>query len=412
METPTNSTNPNHNGTTKDQTKPKADQNNPKAEKTNNNRDQYLDTLYDKGGFVLACKTVVTLHRVAMTTDKGPQWQTVDHGVLAILCKRDKLVLIVTDIHSASVLHEFELRPTTSRYAVLKPHFHSFVVATGDVYGLGFVEVSVADKVSCVLGQLMEGGGDDETSEPHAKRAKLDADKYSDWVIINSEDVPPISGVNEPPREVEEGEEEETDFSLFPRKHDKKESFKVDEISGPSYFRHLTRTTDESANEPSSKGAESKEGDGGGKEPQTGTFERGTKRSSSFMELEINPAPTKDQSSTSTSTSELTTSGSFASSFSGSSISIPDPPDHTEDEESLLAQINTFDRKNLHHVTPHEMEEVKTNREQSNITSVFLRGFEQFLPKLQMIHRVPTVASINSEGEEEGFDEFDGTVFE
>ena len=401
MEAPSSTTG-DQNGTNSDKKDPILDQN-------RDDRTQYLEKMHDKGGFILACKTLVTLHRVATTADDNngrPDWEITDYGVLTIMSKKEKLSLMIGDVNTGKVLHEFELRSLSStQYTVQKPHFHSFVAVDGSLWGLSFVDVGVAGKVSRVLNQLMTGKGGrgrkiPDEGVPQAKHARLDSDKYSEWVIISDGDVPSMSGANEATGLAGEGGTEETDFGFFSKK--KKDDFKVDDISGPSYFRHLTHTTDETGIQASLKGVEPGERSEDS-ESRTGTFERGTKRSSSFMEMEFQ----EPQITASSTASDLTGSGSIASSFTGSSLSIPEPPEHTTDEDTLLSQINTFDRKKLHHVTPEARAPAP-----NSLTAMFQNGFDRLLPKLQAQHQLYTMASINSEGEEEGFDEFDGQLFE
>lgn len=365
---------------------------------------------------MLACETVVTLYQVSDSSEGGgSKWEIMDYGILAILSKQDELALLIGDVDSGELQHEFALK-SASRYRAQKPHFHSFVAGDGKLRGIGFVDVSVAEKVLRVLHQLLvmtKGviSEADDVQVPQAKRAKV-GDNYSEWVIINREDVPLIIG-NEASGEVEENDgADETDFGFFSKKHESKQNFKVDDISGPSYFRHLTNVTEESVQAASLKGV----GPVGGEVKTTTTFERGTKRSSSFIELsgiDLQPAVNSEIQAAS-STSEIPSSTSFASSFSGSSLEVPEPPAHESSHDTLLSQISTFDRRMLHHVLPEEVAktEKRTHTRKYSLTSMFQNGFGNLLPKLQALRLISTVASINSSGEEEGFDDFDGPVFE
>ena len=367
----------------------------------------------------------MTLYQVAATSEESSKWEVFSYGILAILSKKDDLSLMIGDVDSGELLHEFHVA-SSSRYTIRKSHFHTFVGGDEKLVGMSFVDVSVAEKVSQVLCQLSSvaagevSEGDDEI--PPAKRAKVATDKYSEWVIISSEDVPPITGTNEATGAIEDygggsGEGiEETDFGIFSRKHEKKDKFKIDDISGPSYFRHLTNTesgfTEPTTGTPMLKGAESS---GGSVEKRTGTFERGTKRSSSFMEFETQMEPQAGVEEAASSTGGVTSSTSFASSFSGSSFEMPEPPAHLSDHDTLLSQISTFDRRKLHHVSPEEiakMENKTDSRRKRSLTSMFRNGFDQLLPKLQALRQISTVATINSAGEEEWCDGIEGPVFE
>ena len=426
METPTtraasgeggrNGTTDDQNGTTAaDQTLARKEASGNSAAEEEERRRRYLEALHVKGGFLLSCRTLVTLHRVAMGTEgEGRSWEIVGGGILSIVSRRDDLSLVFSDPSSGEVTQEFSLRFSKLPYSSPSAHFHSFVaVGNGKeevVHGMSFADVDVASKVLRVVCQLsgsdgvggaVAGGNDDAL--PAAKRVKLDqGDKYSDWVVINREDVPAIGEASESA----EGGREETDFSLFSKKKDKAKDFKIDDISGPSYFRHLTKTSDRTPNPaPSSR------------------EEGGTKRSSSVMEFitPLQPIPVEppiapslsSTSSFSSSSGGLTGSSSFASSFSGSSLEVPPPPPpHDSDPENLILQINTFNRKKLHHVTRAEIAGGAVGEGESVLGSILRNGFDRMLPRLREKFGVATFASIGSEGEEEGFDDFDGTIFE
>ena len=387
-------------------------------------RKQYLATLYKNGGFVLACETVVTLHKIN-TSEDGPKWDIIDYGILAVVSKEAELSLLVGDLDSGELVHEFTLT-SASKYAIQKPHFHSFVVSDGSVCGLSFADVEVAKKISKVLRQLLPKSEDSEVVDvPHPKRQKLD-DNYSDWVIINSEDVPAVTGANEASIGKIEGDREtgvdETDLGLFGKK-EKKREFKIDDISGPSYFRHMTHVGVHPPVMVVSQieyASTTQEGEGEQGAGRTGTFERGTKRSSSFMEFSASESQPTPQPLTespaglqpaSSSSGGLTGSSSFASSFSGSSFGMLEPPSYVNDHDTLLSQINTFDRRSLHHISSEQIARTK-NRTDSNdkqsLTAIFRSGFDKLLPKLQLTRQVSTVATINSKGEEEGWD---GPIF-
>ena len=439
------------NGTTADQNRAKngttADQTPTTAHSERQERQQrYLRSLHARGGFVLSCKTVVTLHTVQLgATGKeekeeggeGRGWEMVGGGILSIVSQKDNLSLVFSDPQSGEVTQEFKLGVSACSYASLSNHFHSFVAANGNdeenkvIHGMGFADVDVASKVFRVVRRLLASdkvggatavaGGNDNTSLPATKRVKLDeADKYSEWVVINEEDVPGPSDAKEAAeggKMETDGGIEETDFSLFPKKKDDKNEFKIDEISGPSYFRHLTQTSGEPQTEVASTSEEEVQ-------KRSGTFERGTKRSSSFMEfssleeqqpplvpIPVSP-PIAPSQSFSSSSEILTTSSSFASSFSGSSIELPPPPPHDSSQESMIFQINTFDRKELHHVTAEEMGAGGMGEKESGLGSLLRGGFERMLLKLKAQFGDSEFASLSSEGEEEGFDNFDGTLFE
>ena len=470
------------NGTTSDEKETTADQNGTTSDEKATSADQtptttdhqrrHLQSLHDKGGFVLSCKTVVTLHRVQTAAvaqdgekdDKKEEqqkeeergWEMVGGGILSILSQRDKLCLLLSDPASGEVTQEFKLGTSTCTYASLSSHFHSFVATNGDenqdrvVHGMSFADINVAVKVLRIIRRLSSsaddgvGGagvvaGDNTDSGPPAtKRVKLDGqDKYSEWVVINREDVPVISESNEAEvgGVVETSGVEETDFSLFSRKKkEDKMDFKIDDVSGPSYFRHLTQTSDQPGSSapnpaPSSTGTAQPEelGEAGGEvQKRTGTFERGTKRSSSFMEFEtleekqhqqlvpipVTPPIAPSQSFISSSSGDLTTSTSFASSFSGSSVELPPPPPHDSSHETLVYQINTFDCKNLHHVTPEEMAAGGMGEKESGLGSILRGGFERMMPRLMEKFGVAAFVSISPEGDEEWSDDFDGNLFE
>ena len=478
------------NGTTRDQTIPLAttggDQTATKTDQTRKEpsnggpevqqrRREYLQSLHEKGGFILTCEAFVSLYRLTIdeTTVTGAssstgeecegvrvvrRWEGDGGGILSIVSQENSISIVFSDVSSGEMLHEFNLRSPMSRYSILAPHFHSFTSSYSDshtsVRGMGFKNEGVARKISQVVSQLLSEGGACEvvaggdSGPPATKRVKLDEDKYSDWVIISNEDVPVTSGDNEP----REGGREETDFSLFPKKKDEaNKGLKIDEISGPSHFRHLTQTPNKAIGStlnlaPSEKGAESTTPTEKGAESSTPeTFETGTKRSSSFMEfagfhsvpvegpISVSP-PVAPRISPSLSFG-LTSSSSFASSFSGSSLELPPPPPHETSSETLFSQINTFDRKALHHVRRRRREDVMVGEGgggedvmegeggggedvmeggggEGVIGAMLKNGFDLMLPKLREKFRVSTVGSINSEGEEEGFDDFDGTIFE
>ena len=367
-------------------------------------------------------------------------------GILSIVSKQDNLSLVFSHPESGEVTTEFKLGVSTCSYASLTNHFHSFVAANGDdeekntVHGMSFADVDVATKVFRIIRRLSTrdrvggatavAGGNDNAAPSATKRVKLDEqDKYSEWVVINCEDVPEPSDANEAAEEGTDGTEE-TDFSFFSKKKEDKNDFKIDEISGPSYFRHLTNTSDETVGSarnpaPSSTG----EVASGSEDVQkrTGTFERGTKRSSSFMEfatleeqqkqhlvpIPVSPPIAPSHSFVSSSSGDLTTSSSFASSFSGSSLELlPPPPPHDSSHESLVYQITTFNRRNLHHVTSEEMAPGGMGERESGLGSILRGGFDRMLPKLRDKFGDVAFASLTSEGEEEGFDDFDGTLFE
>ena len=469
------------NGTTSDEKATTADQNGTTNDKKATTADQtptttdhhrrHLQSLHDKGGFVLSCKTVVTLHRVQIAAvaqdgkkddEKEEQqkeeergWEMVGGGILSILSQRDKLCLLLSDPASGEVTQEFKLGTSTCTYASLSSHFHSFVATNGDenqdrvVHGMSFADINVAVKVLRIIRRLSSSvddgvggasvvaGDNTDGGPPATKRVKLDGqDKYSEWVVINREDVPAISESNEAEARgvMETGGVEETDFSLFSKKKEDKMDFKIDDISGPSYFRHLTQTSNQPVSSapnpaPSSTGAAQPEesGEAGGEvQKRTGTFERGTKRSSSFMEFEtleekqhqqlvpipVTPPIAPSHSFISSSSGDLTTSTSFASSFSGSSVELPPPPPHDSSHETLVYQINTFDRKNLHHVTPEEMAAGGMGEKESGLGSILRGGFEKMMPRLMEKFGVAAFVSLSPEGDEEWSDDFDGNLFE
>ena len=428
-----------HNATAIDQT----DHNQPSSLPTSHK--QSLHSLLDSGGIMLTCKTFVVLHRVTMIT--VPSWNVISHGILTIFSKTGQVSLIIGNFESGEILHEFKLNSTSSKYTAQRTYFHTFV-ADGNVYGLGFVEVDVATKVFQVVSRLLAesqtvtGGNGVVEGIPQAKRAKIEDDKYSEWVIIDREDIPAI---NEVTNEVDGGTDE-IDFGLFSRKKtdDEKDDFKIDNVSETSYFRHIpNRPTISTPTDfrhlthmASGKGAESTVT--GGNESSSNVemsspeiYEKGTKRSSSFMEFSQNEIETESQSTpvqtqpafpvppssyigtsgSGVAGGDITSSSSFASTFSGSSFSIPDPPSHETSHDTLLSQINTFDRKALHHVTSDEAN--RALLQEGTLTAILQQSFDKFRPKLQAMYSVSTVASINTEGDEEwSDDEIDGPLFE
>lgn len=392
--------------TTDDQTTTTDDQSRQSADR----RREFLASLHTRGGFILACKTVVTLHQVATSESGASKWEIIDYGILALLSKQDELSLMIGDVESGDLRHEFAVT-LSSRYTVSKSHFHMFLTSDGKLCGMSFVDVSVAEKVTKVIRRLIpvpEGVSKEDDVIPSVKRVKV-GDNYSS---INSGDAPVVGEDNEGSGNTEDSNKEgtdETDFHLFSKK--KKDAFTIDDISGPSYFRHLTG---EAAPGGSLKGA----GPGGQGSGIEGTFERGTKRSDSFMEVtssDQQPLPEKPENvQVASSTSDISSSTSFASSFSGSSTELPEPPELVSSHDTLLSQINTFDRRTLHHVNPEEIanSKNKTDSRKRSLTSIFKNGFDQLLPKLQALRQVSTVATISSSGEEGGFDDFDGLLFE
>ena len=375
-----------------------------KSQPSNSNRKDYLTSLYKRGGFVIACETVITLHKITSDTTK---WEIVGYGILAILAKGKELSLFVGDVHSGELKHEFALG-TSSKYSLQKDHFHTFLSADGDFCGLSFVDTCIAQKMYRVISQLLPKG--DEMEAPPTKRHKLNGD-YDDWVVINSEDVPKIVDSDEA---TEKGVDE-PDFSFFKKE---KKKFTVDDISGPSYFRRTSLGGTEQVSKPSVSEAS-------GKQDETQeSVEMGTKRSSSFVALEatapieITKVETTTESAASgthdaSSTSELASRSSFTSmsSYTSSNFSLPEPPEYLGSHDALLYQINTFDRRRMHHVTEEEVSETRSHEEsQSTMLSILQSGFNSMLPKLQAM--CPTVATVNSSGEEDGFDDFDGLLFE
>lgn len=377
-------------------------------------RGEFLASLYKKGGFVLNCETVVTLHKIGA---EGQNWNVVDYGILAILSTEEELSLIIGDIDSGEPVHVFALS-TSSKYVIQKDHFHTFSGEDGGLRGMSFSEISVGRKVSRVINQLLPQESE-ERGAPPAKRQKKE--EYDEWVVISKEDVPVILGDREAAAvpdstqsglaEGEEGGEEDTDFSLFGKKKEKKPELKIDEISGPSYFRHVSHVGAEAPTETAVLEASCKTEEEG--EKKTSTFERATKRSTSF-EFESS-TPMETGMSTARPTSEMVSSSSFISTSSGSSFSMPEPPPHLDDHEALLFQINTFDRRSLHHVSDEEIKKSKNHpdsQRKRSLTSMFQSGFNLLMPKLMAMRQFSVVATISSSGEEEGFDEFDGQLFE
>ena len=435
-----------------------ADQTGTAADFRRDHQQQYLRSLHERGGFVLSCKTVVTLHRAQVGTGKkeekkeegegeeGKGWEMMGGGILSIVSKQDNLTLVFSHPESGEVTTEFKLGVSTCSYASLTNHFHSFVAAAnGDdeekktVHGMSFADVDVATKVFRIIRRLSTrdrvggatavAGGNDNAAPSATKRVKLDEqDKYSEWVVINCEDVPEPSDANEAAEEgsVETDGTEETDFSIFSKKKDHKNDFKIGAISGPSYFRHITKTSDEPGSAQNPAPSSTGEVASGSEEVQkrTGTFERGTKRSSSFMEfatleeqplvpIPVSPPIAPSHSFVSSSSGDLTTSSSFASSFSGSSLELlPPPPPHDSSHESLVYQITTFNRRNLHHVTAEEMAPGGMGERESGLGSILRGGFDRMILKLRDKFGDVAFASLTSEGEEVGFDDFDGTLFE
>ena len=376
-------------------------------------RGEFLASLHQKGGFVLNCETVVTLHKISA---QGQSWDVMDYGILAILSTEEELSLVIGDIDSGELVHVFALN-TSSKYTIHKDHFHTFSGEDGSLQGMSFSEISVGRKVSRVVSQLLPQESE-EGGVPPAKRPKQGKD-YDEWVVINKEDVPVVLGDREAaavPDSTqsgdvggEEGGEEETDFSLFGKRKEKKPELKIEEISGPSYFRHISHVGSEAPTETAVLEASCKtEG-----EEKKGTFERATKRSTSF-EFESS-SQMETEVSTARPTSEVVSSSSFISTSSGSSFSMPEPPPYLDDHEALLFQINTFDRRSLHHVSDEEIKKSKNqpdSQRKRSLTSMFQSGFNLLMPKLQAMRQFSVVATISSTGEEEGFDDFDGQLFE
>ena len=366
---------------------------------------------------------MVTLHKVG-TDHKS--WDICDYGTLALLSKEDELSLFIGDLDSGELVYEFSLN-AASKYTIAKDHFHTFVAPDGTAHGLSFSEINVGRKISQILTQLLPAG--ERGGEPQAKRPKQDFDER-DWIIINKEDIPAIKSDNggeavqesvqsDHPK-VEEGEDlEETDFSLFGKSTKKKPEITIDKISGPSYFRHLSHAGSERQNdiEKAILEALGKANEGDEEGGKSGTFERATKRSTSFEFESLQPQTEMTIAAVTEPKQEFLSFGNISSSSSYSSslsFNLPEPPPHLDDHESLIFQINTFDRRSLHHVSDEEVQQAKNHPESENrrnITSMFRNGLDLLLPKLQAMRQVSVVANISDSGEEEGFDEFDGLVF-
>ena len=426
-------------------------------------RRAYIRSLHDRGGFLLTCQSLVHLYRISVTqssSDTPATWEREGEGeegegrFLTLFSQKEGLTLLFHDFDSGEETHNFKFHTSASRYYVLSPHFHCFVSSSssekgGVVWGVSFADVAMATKVARILSHLFllgEAGetvaGGNEATPSTAKRVKVDqpeGDKYTQWVVINSGDVPPISATNES----QEGVSEETDFSLLSRKKAEEKGLKIDEVSDAGYFRHLTQSPDKAIGStvnlaPSlpTQGAESettptkKWVEPGGDE----SAEQGTTRSYSFLEFtsglhpiligphsrhsaSLQPIPVAPpiapSLSPSSSSTGLTSSSSFASSFSGSSVELPQPPAQESSHETLISQINTFDRKNLRCVQKLSSSAAEEEGGYESVLGSILRnGFDRMFPRLQEKFGALTVASINFEGEEEGFDDFDGTIFE
>ena len=367
---------------------------------------------------------MVTLHKIS-TNHKS--WDICDYGTLAFLSKEDELSLFIGGLDSGELIYEFSLT-AASKYTIAKDHFHTFLVQDGTARGLCFSEINVGKKISRILTQLLPT--EEREGEPQAKRPKQDFDE-TEWVIINKGDIPAIKSddgeeaaqesVQSDHPKAEEGEDlEETDFSLFGKSTKKKPAVIIDEISGPNYFRHLSHVGSERPKdikkailEASCKTNEEEE-EGAKK---SGTFERATKRSTSFEfeplqpQMETTIAAVTEPKQESLSIGDISSSSRFSSS---SSFNLPEPPPDLDDHESFIFQINTFDGRSLHHVSDEEMQQAKNHPESENkrnLTSMFRNGLDLLLPKLQAMRQVSVVANISDSGEEEGFDEFDGLVF-
>ena len=88
---------------------------------------------------------------------------------------------------------------------------------------------------------------------------------------------------------------------------------------------------------------------------------------------------------------------------------LPKPPSPVSDEEDLISQINTFDRRTLRHVKERKKIDSSTFEDPLSMQSLLRAGLDRMRGKLESFEHV---GSFNTLGEEQwGDDDFDGPLF-
>ena len=406
-------------------------------------REQAIGRLCQEGGVVVVCETVVTL----LENDQEEQkWTVVEYGIPAVVRSKGNVMICIADVESGETVREITV-DSGSRYQIREDHFHVLVPSEGSnqqCYGFSFVDVSVAKKVFSAVKQLARFSGPGTTedgSEPtSSKRQKLDADGDSsddglggEWVVI---DTPPKSrerspgggGVAETENQPAAGEGVDSPFG-FGRK--RKKETRVMEISAPKDFRHIAHVGSESSigvltsvitgqgsQEPGSPGKKTESESSSKTTKSGGLTESGTKRSSSFEELEpaevSSTTPTPKLPPVPSPTRKRLPSETRIPPEPKIGLHLPEPPP-LSDHEALLVEITTFDRTKLRRITAEEIAKTKNmpdSQERSvTLNSLLRSGLDKMRSKLQLTWQLSRMGSISSNGEEDGFDEFDFPLF-
>jgi len=119
-------------------------------------RQEAIDKLFEKGGFLLLNETLVSVHKSEPAAE-GQKWDIVDYGIPAVIATKDKKVVIyIADANTGVPRHNFNIE-ASSRYTALKDHFHVFRYEDSEsfVYGLNFPDVGIAKKLFSAISQLV-----------------------------------------------------------------------------------------------------------------------------------------------------------------------------------------------------------------------------------------------------------------
>ena len=423
-------------------------------------RQQVLDRLCSlDGGFGVVCATVATLYQFQPTESTAEsaesnqteaatqtQWKVIGYGIPAVVAEKGSLVLSLGDLESGTDVHQLFALQSTSQYTALDEHFHVFLVHPRDsdevqCYGLGFSDVAVAKKILYAVKQLIPctDSEADKMVPPPSKRSELAKGEDDDWVVIEREDIPVLTG--------DSGGTDATDSALWSSIRRKKSQNEPEamEIGKPTDFKHIAHvgkdtpigkftrviSGDVSESTASTEPIAIKKPEESGTEisssfeakseaaalppppappppqiappPPAFTLPRSKNKPNPKKQMNAKPAPTFGIS-----LEEVLIKSATLRPVGNRSKTLPRPPPKPE-RTRLVYEIHTFTRTTLRHVSPKSKDSTDSHDEPLSIQSLLKAGLEKMKNKLQ---NMTVVGNINSEGEEEGFeDEFDGALF-
>ena len=250
----------------------------------------------------------------------------------------------------------------------------------------------------------------EEDTHPQAKEDTPPQAKEEDTPPQAKEDTPPQAKEEDTPPEGEE--EVDVPFGIrksFRRKKVNTEESAAMEISAPTDFKHVSHVGSETSIVQLTAAISGSQTEIEGGKAEAETITRPPEPVvSETKQPSIPPPPpqlalTRKRTSPKTKVPPLPIVG----------VNLPEPPP-ISDHDALLQEVIRFDRTKLRRVTLEDIACTKNMPDSEGVSlhSLLKSGLDKMRGKLQLSHQTSRMASITSNGAEEGFDDFDFPLFE